>query len=74
MEVQDVLVAESASLSRFEAYYTALEDEAREDADSDEHEVSELYERKEDHACSLSDAEAKSLKLRASISHWTHPI
>ena len=54
MEVQDVLVAESASLSRFEAYYTALEDEAREDADSDEHEVSELYERKEDHACECS--------------------
>ena len=42
-----------------EACCTALEDAAREDADSDEHEVSEIYERDGDHACSLSDADTE---------------
>jgi len=47
------------SVPGFEAYCTALEDAAREDADSDAHEVSDLYERDGDHACSLSDADAE---------------
>ena len=47
------------SIPGFEAYYTALEDVSHEDADSDEHEVSEIYERDGDHACSLSDADTE---------------
>ena len=47
------------SITGFEAYYIALEDAAREDADSDEHEVCELYEHEEGHACSLSHADSE---------------
>ena len=45
----------------FEAYYTDFEDTTHEDADSDEHEVSEsrVYECEEDHTCSLSDTDVE---------------